>query len=316
MELNLFSLKVFLRVVETKSFSEAAANLFLTQPAVSLQIKKLETIFQTILIVRKRSGEFKTTKAGSILVEHAKELLKIEKQLLSEMEKFSKNPLTHINMGACCIAGEHLLPLGLQAFKEKSPFIKILLHVTKCDAIFKGLETGEFDLAFTGKAPQNKKLAKKKILKVPLIFFEAKRESASYPRSISLAQLMSTPLILREEGAGCREEFSKLLVKNGIKPKSLNIHAVSDSNEAIFSIVRSGEGIGFMPEFMVQAKVEKGTFGKIFLREDTAVQTFYLVYRKPGHLSRSQKDLIDFISHYFERKRHCGVSKKLSTYVT
>ncbi len=311
MDLNLFSLKVFLRVVETKSFSDAAASLFLTQPAVSLQIKKLESILQTDLIVRKTSGEFKTTKAGSSLVVHAKEFLRLEKQLLMEMEEFSPEPLNPINIGACCIAGEQLLPLGLQAFKEKSPHIKIMLHVTKCDDIFKGLAAGAFDLACTGKATKNKALAQKKILKVPLVFFEAKRETVTYPRTISLQELVSIPLILREEGAGCRDELTKLLIRNGIKPKSLKIHAVSDSNDAILRLVKSGEGISFLPEFMIQRDIEKGAFGAIDLRGESPFQTFYLVFRKNGPFSRSQKELVDFIARHLEVMRPRLDSKEL-----
>jgi DNA-binding transcriptional LysR family regulator len=300
MELSLFSLKVFLRVVETRSFSEAAASLFLTQPAVSLQIQKLEGIFRTELIVRKGPGEFNTTEAGSMLVKHAEEFMRLEKQLLFDMEKFSLVPLTHINIGACCIAGEQLLPLGLQAYKEKSPHIKILLHVTKCDDIFRGLAAGTFDLACTGKAPTSKALAKKKLLKVPLVFFEAKRKSRSYPYSISLHELKRTPLILREEGAGCRAELMKILSRNGIKIKDLTIQAVSESNDAILRLVKSGEGVSILPEFMIQRDIEKGLLGKITLKETSLFQEFYLVFRKRGGLSRSQAEFVDFVVDHLE----------------
>jgi LysR family transcriptional regulator, transcriptional activator of the cysJI operon len=303
MELNLFSLKVFLKVAESKSISEAAASLFLSQPAVSLQIQNLESFFRTLLIVRNPSGRLALSEAGLMLHKRASEFLKLEENLLAEMESFSSTPLRGIRIGACCIAGEHLMPVGLGKFKEKFQGVRLSFDISKCEKVFSGLLSGAYDVGITGAAPRNKVLVKKKLIEVPLVFFESRRDGVAYPRTISLEEMMDSPWIMREEGSGCRKVVETFLAKQRIKMKKLEIVAVSESNDAIKQLVRSGAGLSFLPQFMISDEIDSGVFGEIRLTAGSPQQAFYVVHRKAPVLSREQKELIGFLLDHHDGHR-------------
>jgi len=156
MDLSLFSIKVFLKVAETRSFTQAANDLLLSQPAVSLQIQKIEQLFQTALFIRTHSGRIRLTEAGKKLHQHAEALIGLQQAVLHDMEKFSAGQLREVRIGACCIAGEHLLPLGITAVRELYPEARLALSIVKCEEVFKGLLSGDLDIGITGLAPRNR----------------------------------------------------------------------------------------------------------------------------------------------------------------
>jgi DNA-binding transcriptional LysR family regulator len=89
MDLNLFSLKVFLKVAEVRSFTKAAEDLFLSQPAVSLQIQKLEQQFQLQFFVRPHSGRIRLTQAGEALKPHVERMIQLHDSILISMSRYS-----------------------------------------------------------------------------------------------------------------------------------------------------------------------------------------------------------------------------------
>ena len=295
MNLNLFSIKVFAKVAETGSFTQAANSLLLTQPAVSLQIQKIEQLFQTALFIRTHSGRIRLTKAGKNLYQHAEELMKLEQSIIRDMENFSAYHLREVRIGACCIAGEHLLPMGLTAFRDAHPEAHLSLSITKCDEVFNGLLSGEYDIGVTGLDPKNRFLSKKKLLRAPLILFETAKAQAP-TGTIDLEQLRNYRLVLREKSSGCRIEFERFLAKHKMSLKQFSVISESDSNEAIKNLVKDGYGISLLPEFMIRKDIEEGLFAEIYLREGRPMQSFFLSYRKQEDLPETLHDLIAFLS--------------------
>ena len=236
-----------------------------------------------------------SSKAGEALYKHAGDFLRLEEHLFAEMESFSSMPLRGIRIGACCIAGEHLMPAGLGKFKERFQGVRLSFDISKCDKVFTGLLSGAYDIGITGAAPKNKVLAKRKMLEVPLLFFESKRDGVDYPRLMTLEELLDGPWIMREEGSGCRKVLASFLAKHHIKMKKLEIVAVSESNDAIKQLVKSGDGISFLPEFMIREEIAAGVFGEIKLAVGIPKQAFYVVHRKTPELSREQQELIRFL---------------------
>jgi DNA-binding transcriptional LysR family regulator len=293
-------MKVFLKVAEVESFTKAADALFLSQPAVSLQIQKLEQLFQTSLFIRAHSDHIRLTEAGENLRQHADALMKAQQALIQDMEKYSAGHLRELRIGACCIAGEQLLPIGLSSFRESYPRAKLTVAITKCEEVFNGLLAGNFDIGVTGLEPKrrfSRDLHKQKLMEVPLVLFETSK-TASPTGQISLKQLRSHRLILSEKGSGCRTEFEQFLSKNKRKLHEYEVVCESESNDAIKELVKDGYGISMLPEFMVRKEIAEGIFSEISLIEDSPVMSFFLIYRKQDNLSKMQNDLIAFLSAY------------------
>lgn len=290
-------MKVFLKVAETGNFTKAAETLFLSQPAVSLQIQKIEQLFQTPLFIRTHGGQIRLTNAGEILQKHAQELMRLQQEILFDMEKFSPALQYELSIGACCIAGEHLVPLGLEAFRRMHPEARLSLSIIKCERVFDGLIEGIFDIGVAGLAPRSRYLSKNLLVRAPLTLFEASSGTRSV-RKMHVHELRECRFIFREKGSGCRSMFEKFLMKHGLNVKELNIVTDSDSNGAIKQLVKDGYGISVLPHFMIMNDLETGIFSEIKIVEGTPTQSFYLIHHKqhtPSILERALMDI--FLEH-------------------
>lgn len=294
MNLSLFSLRVFLNVAERGSFTRAAEDLFLSQPAVSLQIQKIEQLFQTPLFVRNHSGYIRLTAAGETLQKHARELMRLQQAILADMTRHSPALERELRIGTCCIAGEHLVPLGLSAFRESHPECQVALSIIKCEQVFRSLLSGELDIGVTGLAPRSKSLDKKKLTRVPLLLFGSKAAQA-VDVITDLKGLRNSRLIMREKGAGCRVEFEKFLTKHNMRLKEFSVTTESDSNEAIKKLVSEGYGLSVLPEFMIRKDIRDGVFSEIQLKEGQPKQTFYVSYRNQDNPSQIKEELITLL---------------------
>ncbi len=295
MDLNLYALNTFRIVVDNSSFSKAAKILFLTQPAVSLQIQSLENFFQVPLLIRGTSGKIKPTKEGQALYDYALQLNKFKEDLYQTMHRYSGDFSIRLRLGACFIAGEHFFPSIVDSFQKSYPHTQLSLNILRCEKIFEGLLTGIFELGVTGAPPSDKTLTKKEIIRVPLDLYESgKKKSGS--KTISIRQLLDRPLIMREEGAGMSYEFDRFLKSHGLKMNEFRQICVSQSNEAIKSLVKADMGFSIFPPFMVREELGKKELVKINLREGSLDQGFYLVYRKKSKVADHHQKIIDFIT--------------------
>lgn len=126
MDLNLFSLRVFLTVADCKSFTATAEALFLSQPAVSLQIQKIEQLFQTPLI-RNSSGSIRLTAAGETLQKHARKFVMLQQETVNDMWAHSPFLQNKLKIGACCIGVN--ISCRLDWLRSRKP---TLIHPYRC----------------------------------------------------------------------------------------------------------------------------------------------------------------------------------------
>ncbi len=292
MDLNLFSLRVFLKVADCGSFTAAAEALFLSQPAVSLQIQKIEQLFQTPLFIRNPSGSIRLTTAGETLQKLARKFVVLQQETLNEMWIHSPSLQRKLRIGACCIGGEHLMPAGLAVFQESHPETSVLLSIIKCEQIFNGLLSGDFDIGITGLAPRNRSLHKIKLFHAPLVIFQAGTIKSTDEKITTLKRLQKARLILREKDSGCRVSFEQFLVKNKIHLQEFSMISESDSNEAIKNLVKKGYGISILPDFMMRKEIDEGLFSEIRLQEGRPEMTFYASYRNQNNPSEIIQELI------------------------
>jgi DNA-binding transcriptional LysR family regulator len=298
LDLNVFSLKVFLKVAESGSFTKASEALFLSQPAVSFHIQKIEQAFQTPLFIRRKSDRIGLTEAGKTLRKHAKELVRLQQLIASDMKRHVPAFRRELRIGVCSIVGEHLVPFGVTAFGETHPEVALSLSILKCEKVFKGLLEGNFDIGMTGIEPNDRSLVKKCLIRAPLVLFKSARGQKRVSR-ISIHDLSKHSFVLREKGSGCRLEFDNFLRSHGIDPDKITVLTESESNAAIKLLVKDGDCISVLPDFMVSEEINKGELVELKLTEGQPMQSFFLVYRKQDtSASLHMHDILCFLLKY------------------
>ena len=139
------SIRVFLTVVEKKSFSKAAKALFLTQPAVSFQIQMLEEYYGTRLFDRV-SRNIILTEAGHLLLKYANEMNRLQSELEREMQDLTSNIKGKLRIGASTTIGEYIAPYILGAFKNMYPDVELSLEVANSEDIEASIHDTTLDI--------------------------------------------------------------------------------------------------------------------------------------------------------------------------
>lgn len=234
-------IRAFHFVATYGGFSRAAQALFLTQPAVSDQVKKLEEEYDVLLFNRQKK-QVSLTAQGEELFEITKRLFEVEGQavdFLSENKAFSTGTLRIIADSA-----HHILD-PLRKFREAFPQIKIEIKTGNSQDVVADLLSYDADIGVLGTTPQNPNIQVVKLGKSPIIAFTAKSNPLSINKNLTMEQLAKLPLVMRETGSKTRQKLESAAKAAGVK---LIPSIEAEGREAVQEIVGSGTGIGFVSQ--------------------------------------------------------------------
>src|ERR671936_2694252 len=251
-------LAAFCAVVDRKSFSQAAEQLGVTQPAVSLQIRTLEKRLGKQLL--DRSGRrVEPTEAGLRLYRSAQRLLAAEEQLLTELEEEGAGALTgRLEIGASTGPGGTVLPVLLCEFARRNPEVTVALSVSETQRVVDQVARRELELGIVGAARRQRAVVFEP-------FFRDEVVLACPPghpfagRTVSLDELGDGPLILMQEGAGVRQMIEDELRAAAARLRELEPKLELGLQESVRSAVRAGFGVTFISRSAVEADLAAGT---------------------------------------------------------
>lgn len=241
MNYTLHQLQVFLKVVETKSITKAAAELFLTQPAVSIQLRNFQDQFDIPL----------TNVIGKqvYITDFGTEIAQIAERIINEVNTINSKSLSYkgILVGRLKLAivstGKYIMPYFLTDFMKRHTGIALSMDVTNKLKVMQSLADNEIDFALVSVVPPNEEFEEEVLIENKLFLVgnnEEKFEAKTYQQSI----LTELPLIYRETGSGTR-----FVMEDFIEKKKLNIRKKFEltSNEAVKQAVIAGLGYSIMP---------------------------------------------------------------------
>ena len=243
-------LRAFHYVAICGGFSRAAEALFLTQPAISDQVRKLEEEYDVLLFNRHKK-QVTLTRQGERLLEITRRMFDTEQQaldLLSESRALRAGTLRIV-----ADAAHHLLHI-LAKFRAKYPGIRVTVHTGNTESVIASLFAYEADIGVLGEIPQGREFDMLKLNSSPIIAFVAHDHPLAAMPKLSLAELAKHPLVLRERGSKTRHKLETLAASEGLELKP-TIEA--EGREAVREIVASGAGVGFVSraEFGLDARL-------------------------------------------------------------
>lgn len=245
-------LRAFHYVATLGGFSRAAEALHVTQPAISDQVKKLESDYDMKLFERHRK-QVNMTENGLALLEITNRLFEVE-QLAFEFLSESRSE----RVGTLRIVADsaHHMTRILSLFRQEFPDVFVSIRSGNSEQVLDLLDRYEADIGVLGYVPDDKKLDVVSLESTPLIAFASTSSNVSTRKTVSLKELAAWPLVMREQGSRTRAKLEEQASKSGYK---LNISIEAEGREAVRQIVADGGGIGIVSdaEFVDQPELQK-----------------------------------------------------------
>ncbi len=272
--MDIHQLKVFVAVYTKKSFSRASEFLYLTQPTVSDHIRSLEEELHCKLF--DRLGRYIIpTKEAELLFIYATEIIDRVENLKIAINQFKEDISGELIIGASTIPGTYILPRLLAKFKYNHPAIKYQVVISDSKGITEKILNYELLLGCVGTQINNEKLSYKAFMEDELIIVG--KPSLIDRDEITIKELMSYPLLLREEGSGTRIEFLRILSERGLYLNDLNIVGIFGSTDAIKEAVKAGLGISVLSRLSVADELKLNLLIEIKIKDVKLKRQFYIV---------------------------------------
>ena len=278
-----FRLRVFVTAARTLSFSKCAAALSITQPAVSRHIGELEARYGMPLFSRGSSG-VALTKAGELLLSHAERLLSAYQKMDYDMELLSQTSQGRLSVGASTTIAMYLLPPVLAAFMERAGGVEVSMLSGNSENVEQWLRDGTVDIGFVENASRRPWLHYEPLMADELVLVAGTSGRYAGVESVTVEELRSIPLVLREKGSGTREIIENALARHGVGVQDLRVVIELSSTEAIKSFVRSSDTMAIVSVIALHRELADGSLRIVDIDGIDMPREFATVVR-PGEFS-------------------------------
>jgi LysR family transcriptional regulator, transcriptional activator of the cysJI operon len=298
-----FRLKVFRTVAEQRHFRKAADQLYLTQPAVTQQIRALEETFSVPLFDR-TGKEVTLTPAGAILLRYVKQMDALVARAEEEMSTLVGEVRGELRIAASVTIAQFALPRILGDFVRLHPSVQFAIESSKTEEVIQLVVSQRAPLGLIEGPAHTRDVTVEPWIEDELVLTVPASHEWDYTREIAMTDLKESHLLVRERGSGTREIVEQALTEHGLLIKDLNHVMEVDSTEGILASVEAGLGIGFVSRRALRRALLIGTVKMVPIRGVHLKRQFSLVYSlgpEPAGLPGL------FLSHLREERRHQSV---------
>jgi DNA-binding transcriptional LysR family regulator len=285
-------LQVFHAVAKQSSFTKAADTLFMTQPAVTFQIKQLEEHFNTRLFDRGH-GKISLTPAGEVVLDYAERILSLSAELDTRISELTGEIQGLLLIGASMTIAEFMLPRILGEFKVAYPAVKARLTVANSETIEHGVAAHSLDIGLIEAPSHLPSLSTEECCEDELQVVCAPGHPLAKLRAVTPKQLLQHAYISREPGSGTREVTDSYFRDAGFAPDDLTSVMELGSPDAIKGVVETGLGFAIMSKVIVAKEKQLGVLVALPLAPKLT-RTLSLVYPREKFRSRLVSSFVEF----------------------
>lgn len=271
-----FRLQVFQAVAKRLNFTKAAAELYITQPAVTKHIHELERHFKTKLFDRNGS-RIKLTDSGKVLLQHTEQIFALYRDLEFEMNSLNLEQSGTLRIGASTTIAQYVLPPVLADFHNKFKDVSITLSMHNTEYIEEALKNKEIDLGLIEGSSKNTTIKYTEFLKDEIVLVTSSKNSLAIKETIQPAQLSKIPLILREQGSGTLEVITKSLKNIGLKLNDLNIEMRLSGTESMKSYLLHSNCMAFLSVHSILNELQSKQFRIVAIKGMEIERYFYFI---------------------------------------
>lgn len=287
-------LQVFYTVAKQLSFTKAAELLFMTQPAVTFQVKQLEEHFNTRLFERSH-GKIALTPAGDLALEFAERILNLSAEMETRVGEMTGQISGPLMIGASTTIAEYMLPRILGEFKARYPQVQARLTVANSETIENKVSDHTLDIGLIEAPSHHPHLVTEKCCDDELVVICAPSHALASHAVVTPAQLAEQPYVSREDGSGTRQVVDAYFREAGVPPEDLNIVMEMGSREAIKGTVEAGLGIAIVSSSTIVKEIKLGDLVAVPLKPRLFRQ-LSLVYAQEKFRSKLLQAFLDFVA--------------------
>ena len=279
--LNLKQLEAFYLVVKKKSFTRAAEELSVTQPAVTIQVKSLEKSLN-LRLIQQVGRKIQLTESGEFLYQYAEKIFDLVLDANEKMRDFKKLMRGTLRIGTTKNYARYIMPSLLSEFQRRFPGIKVILDEGNSEDMAKSVLEKKNELALISQLNLDRKIKSLFFSTVEFVLVVSPEHRFSQRKSISLRELNGEPVILREKGSGSRAAILRKFQEYGIWP---SVITEASSLDFIVGYVKQNKGVSFMFEPDIKEELERGTLKVIFVEEGNIIFFTDIIYHSEKTLS-------------------------------
>lgn len=288
---TLRQLQIFLIAAENNSFAVAAQTLHLSQPAVSLQMKRLSEMLEITLFERDRRN-VKLTAAGNSLLQHARRIHQYLNEASEDLQSLKNAEQGTVNIGMVTTT-QYFGPKLIEAFCKKHPGIKLDISIANRKNIIEKIEANQIDLAIMGRTPSRLDVSADEFYQHPYVLIAPPNHPLSKQQNIRADELSNEQFLTRELGSGTRMIMDNYFFRNNLPLPSLSQF---NSNEAIKQAVMANMGLAFISSHTIEFEKKSGLISVLNVQSMPAMRSWLIVNRSDKHLSPAARAFKEYVN--------------------
>lgn len=293
--INLHQLRLFAAVVEEASFTAAASRLYLTQPAVSAQIRYLRKVLG-LPIVAREGRRVVTTEAGMALYRYACQVLAMTESLWREVQEISSGVMDHIVVGGNHTYGQYVVPELLARFRSRYPTTHFSVVDGTTTEIVNQVRSGRVDIGIVVSVRVPPDLVVARLGADEPIIIDSTEHAVSHSRTLTLEQVAAMPFVGTRRPEALRDGLDRLLLEHGFGQYKVVMEITT--LEGVKAAVRAGVGVALVLRAVVRAELDREEFHVIEVEGFRGARNVDLICsprRRVMHMPRVFRDLLEFL---------------------
>ncbi|MBF0154359.1 MAG: LysR family transcriptional regulator [Magnetococcales bacterium] len=293
-------LRVFYAVAKHLSFTRAAEELYLTQPAVTFQIRQLEEHFNTRLFDR-HHNRISLTDAGQVVFTYAERILELYRETEKAINEMTGVTKGVVKLGASTTIGEYLMPKILSIYHSQFPSVQIRLTIHNTRLVIRKLEDATIDVGLVEGPVRNKNVTISPCTEDELVVIMPRNHPLAEYEELTIAHMREYPFVSREEGSGTRAVITEFLGKAGLPYEQLNVVLELGSTESIKGAVEGGVGISIVSMASLQKELALTSLVVKRVKGVAMKRRINFVYQKQKFRTKAVEEFLHFAKEQCQR---------------
>jgi DNA-binding transcriptional LysR family regulator len=289
--MNLNQLRVFYEAARSGSFTTAARNLFITQPAITAQMKAFEDQCD-LKLFKKKGRRLHLTDEGKTVYDYARRIFEYEREVEDAIEEMRKLKRGILRLGTSKAYARYFMPFLISSFRAAYPHIKVFLDEGSSLDIIRSLVDLKNEVAVIAKLGDYPSVTFLPFKRNRLVLILSPGHRLARKKSVTLEELVDDPMIMKEVGSGTRKLVNEMFGAKGLSP---NVLMETSNTEFIKQLVQRGEGISFLVEEAVSVDIREKSLATVPVAGETPFLDVGIAYLEAQHLSHPARAFVEML---------------------